>query len=240
MGVRIAFSGSNDNQGGWVYGLCEQNNNTVVGFTVQDIMGEPNSFELKFRDSPNDTDEPQWYSATWQPAKSTDFNYQANPYGVATYANYPVGILIKSAVPSQPFNFEVVWNYEIVGDLAPRGTRSHNDVGKTQKMLSALENMKPNKKAVVSNGKPEQKKEFLSSLFDPIESLAESASNFLMPAIGAGMMNNILPWMNTPLESLGGPIIEDLTGPGVESYVMPVIEELGGVMEMAPLLALML
>jgi len=240
MGVRVAFSGLADQEGGEIYAVSEDNGNSLLGFGVTDFTGENGYYQGPWRGSlatagggggagAPGRQEMNWYQASWQPSRDSDFSY--NVTGAPVGAEFSSGILIKGAGLGQRFLIEVATHWELVGDLAPPGTKSHADSAKTEKVISALDNMPPAARAKASNGGPDM----MTAMMNIVAPELSIVPNFLGGMLASGMSD---------LWGGAGLMVEDLTGPGVVSTAMPIIEEIGELAVeysgFAPLLALML
>lgn len=105
-GIRVAYAGTNLNQGGRIIGFEEPTHQPLNGATYAQLRAYRDVTEFEIND--------HWHGVTYTPiaASETAYSTAAGASGVGFMA-----VMLNSAAASQPFSFEVVASFECVGRL---------------------------------------------------------------------------------------------------------------------------
>jgi len=115
FGVRIRYTGTNDNMGGTVYCYRSPSNSEVNGLTFDEISGYPETTRYVL--------DRQWKTVVWKVCRPDDTDF-----ATSTADDYPVVIMVQSATGAAvPFDYEVVNFHELIGSTIQNTTASHSD-----------------------------------------------------------------------------------------------------------------
>lgn len=225
QGIRVCFSDVQDHAGGQIYIGHHDTGASLLGAGTPEIMDLPGKWDGKWISGDPASPENLWYSALWAPSLGSDFQYKSEPPAVN---NFNTAILIRGPVVPGGIGFriQVCEHAEWVGDLMPRGTPSHVDSGKTEKMLANIQNMEPEHGVFASNGG----QWMLNAIQSMVSPGLNLASGYLSDLLQSGLPSQV-GGMGVVVEDLGELVPTELGG--MFEALTPIIEE-------APMLALML
>jgi hypothetical protein len=115
-GLRVKFIGTNDNMGGQVFAYRDPDNSNILNESFQDITTAQMTTVHDFNR--------EWVTVIWAPTTKEDFEY--SQFTTSTSENC-MGLLIKSALPAQPFAWEIIWYVESIGRVVSSVTPTHAD-----------------------------------------------------------------------------------------------------------------
>jgi hypothetical protein len=134
-GLRLRFTGTNLNKGGTAILVRREDGESIYGFSYDQLASRDNTIAKPLGDG--------WHEITYLPVQPHDYDYCRNgalgaepingdPLSVHATAivdtRHATGILVRSAAPSQPFDWEYVVHVEFLGKLIDSVTKSHSDI----------------------------------------------------------------------------------------------------------------
>lgn len=128
LGIRVRYAGTQLNRGGTVRAMQSVFHEDMVGNTSYNNMGlYPACKTVPFGN--------KWQELLWTPVKRDELDYSY----VVSNNDVTMLVMIQSAVKDQPFEFEVIGNFEVVGKTIQNPTPSYTSA-KTSEYLGDLNN----------------------------------------------------------------------------------------------------
>jgi hypothetical protein len=121
-GIRIRYIGTELNRGGQIIGLSDPSHNSLTGRNFANFQAELVSRQFAVGR--------KWVNVLYKPVLTTDLDMQTvfNTFSnTNTDPSFFNGFFIQSAVPNQPFEFEIYSLFEFQGAGVRGQTRSHAD-----------------------------------------------------------------------------------------------------------------
>lgn len=129
-GIRIKYSGTENNRGGAIVTHRSVQNDTTLGETYPTALSHDKSHA-----EPVDWN---WHELLYIPVKPEDFEYKS----VAESTIYPMCIIVASSA-NNTFDCEAVWHHELIGNLARGKIMSHSSTGDTETFISKVSQYAP-------------------------------------------------------------------------------------------------
>lgn len=124
MGMRVRYRGSELNRGGRVVVLEEPDHAQLVGLTVDQVLAYEKAKEFEV--------DGKWCTLLFSgPVSPEEYDYQSSTV-IATISNPYMAIIVEaaSATTSVTYDYEIFWNYELIGPTVRGKTTSDaDDVG---------------------------------------------------------------------------------------------------------------
>lgn len=143
LGVRVRSSGTVSNNGGLCFSLEEPDHIGLSGATVDTLRGYTDDVS---KDEFNNV----WTEVLYQPRFPDDFGYAANSYGQTSQVFF-LAISIQSAYATQPFEWEVVSHWELIGPNVQGKTISHTSVAQADNIIAGLAQIPQPLKQLMAN-----------------------------------------------------------------------------------------
>jgi hypothetical protein len=132
-GLRVRYTGTKLNEGGTILIAKRQDGESFDNFTYDSISSMMNT-QVRQLGS-------KWHQVSYTPVQPSDYDYcrngcfganedinTLNADAVLKASRHHIGFVLKSAAPSQPFEWEYVVHVEFLGKVIDNISRSHSDI----------------------------------------------------------------------------------------------------------------
>lgn len=133
-GLRLRYAGTNLNKGGTALILRRDDGETFDDFNWDALAARSNTKVVPYSE--------KWHEVSYVPVQPNDYDYCRNgifgtdghPDAISTpnityaMARHHIGIAVKSAAPSQPFDWEYIAHIEFLGKNVNGISQSHSDI----------------------------------------------------------------------------------------------------------------
>jgi hypothetical protein len=147
-GLRVRYTGTKLNEGGSILVAKRQDGESFDFFTYDSIASIMNTQMRPLGD--------KWHQVSYTPVQPTDYDYcrngcfgssepvsSINATEVLKHSRHNMGFVLKSAAPSQPFEWEYVVHVEFLGKIIDNISRSHSDIVGLSAVRNALNASSP-------------------------------------------------------------------------------------------------
>lgn len=135
MGMRVRYRGSELNRGGRVVVLEEPDHSSLNGLTVDQVLAYEKAKEFEV--------DGKWCTLLFSgPVSPEEYDYQ-NASNLPTISNPYMAIIVEaaSATTSVTFDYEIFWNYELIGPTVRGKSASDADDVGTSVILGSVRSL---------------------------------------------------------------------------------------------------
>lgn len=134
VGLRVRYAGTKLNEGGTILTFRREDGETTHGYTYDQLASRLNTRSSAIGS--------KWHEVAYLPVQPTDYDYCRNGLigaegvpGIDSSTilfldnvRYNTGFYLKTAAPTQPFQFEYILHVEYLGKSIDSITKSHSDI----------------------------------------------------------------------------------------------------------------
>jgi hypothetical protein len=126
MGIRVRYRGTELDKAGVMLCLETPNHNSCEDFLTEEIRAYDRVQSIPVSR--------EWSGAIFQPVRPLDFDYK----GDGKNTQYCLVVCCDGATPGTAFEYEVSWNWELIGSFARGKTPAESDSNSAYKIISTL------------------------------------------------------------------------------------------------------